>query len=134
MAREASIETKLGALRLANKALEVSRAGALQWNESEEDDSFYMVLGPGRVLTVRSDDSDGSHPFTLWIAEQGEILAEVNTLEDQEKQLSVEHPNWTELIEEVYREGRKRGVRANQVIDEMFEELERKKNEHESPF
>lgn len=123
MANESSPEGKVRALELAAAVLAASQTGNIPWNESDDDDSFYTILA-GRALTVRSDDGDGNHPFTLWVAESGEILESVNTvLDEADRRLDQAVPEWQKLISELYAEARRRGKRFNQVIDEMLKDV-----------
>jgi hypothetical protein len=126
MANDATMEGKIQALKLARAVLEASRAGRIEWDQERDKDSVFTILA-GRALTVRSDDADASHPFTLWVAEQGNILETVNTLDDSDLEyLDEAMPGWRDMIAELYAEGRKRNVRLFSVIDEMLADLNRK--------
>jgi len=126
LADDATMEGKVQALKLARAVLEASRAGRLEWDQAKDKDAVFTVLAH-RALTVRCDDADGSHPFTLWIAESGDILETVNTLDDSDvAPLEKAMPGWRDMIADLYVEGRRRNTRIFSVIDEMFADLERK--------
>ena len=135
MADNPIAESKIKALKLADSVLAASRAGRVSWSEVKDADAFYTRIA-GRAFTVRSDDGDASHPFTIWVAESGDILESVNTLDDQvsDDALGKEVPEWEKLISDLYFEARKRGTKINQIIDTMQAELNQKAREDDIPF
>lgn len=132
MPDNAYLEGKANLLRLARAVLEASKNGRIEWKEAEGEDGFFTILA-GRALTIRSDDRDASHPFSLWVAESGQVLETINTV-GESAALGQAFPDWQVLVAELYTEARNRGTRVNQVIDEMLQDLSQKQQEDDIPF
>jgi hypothetical protein len=124
-------------LELAELVLQRSRVDDLQWKETVND-AYFTQVG-SYYFQVESEDGDGNHPFKVQIETPApvgtDILASLSTSEDPFGDFPP-RGDWKILIEELYKEARKRGSSVEKALNEMRDVLtsDRPAGDDDVPF
>ena len=103
---------------LCERLLEATRKRAADWDR-EAEDVFVWKGGQGSV-SIGSRDKDGEPPYQLTVVNpDGDMLEELRS----DLVADAQPAPWNEPLAELYRNARRRALKADEVLDAMIQGL-----------
>jgi hypothetical protein len=109
------------AFQIARKLVKQSREGKIKWSEAGSD--FFWTVLAGNLVGVGSVDGDGRQPFRISFQDSnGTVIQQIDSTEAFEEEDASE---WPVVLEDLYKDARRRGRKFNKMIDEINTALDR---------
>jgi ankyrin repeat protein len=104
---------------LCGRLVDATRAGYVEWQREEEEDTFVWQAEQATV-SIGSRDKDGEPPYQLVVVnERGEKLEELaSELVDNDQPAE-----WNEPLANLYRAAHRKALGADEIIEALIESL-----------
>jgi ankyrin repeat protein len=115
-----AVETdKARVVVLCGRLVEATRAGYVEWQREEEEDTFVWQAEQATV-SIGSRDKDGEPPYQLVVAnERGETLEELTS----ELVANDQPADWNEPLANLYRAAQRKALGADEIIEALIDSL-----------